>query len=114
VNREAPFFRTGSRHEPGLEELLALVRDRAHFTEGYAQAIPQADVVFIAVGTPSLPDGNPDLQYLRQAAHSVGAHLGPGFTVVVNKSTVPVGSGNWVESLVREAYATHNGQKPRG
>ena len=48
-------------YEPGLEELLALVRDRAHFTEGYAQAIPQADVVFIAVGTPSLPDGNPDL-----------------------------------------------------
>jgi len=101
-------------YEPGLEELLALVRDRVHFTEGYAQAIPQADVVFIAVGTPSLPDGNPDMQYLRQAAHSVGAHLGPGFTVVVNKSTVPVGSGSWVESLVQEAYAAHNGQKPRG
>ena len=101
-------------YEPGLEELLALVRDRVHFTEGYAQAIPQADVVFIAVGTPSLPDGNPDMQYLRQAAHSVGAHLGPGFTVVVNKSTVPVGSGSWVESLVQEAYAAHNGQKSRG
>lgn len=101
-------------YEPGLEELLALVRDRMHFTEDYAQAIPQADVVFIAVGTPSLPDGNPDLQYLRQAAHSVGAHLGPGFTVVVNKSTVPIGSGNWVESLVQEAYATRNGQKLQG
>lgn len=101
-------------YEPGLEELLALVRERMHFTEDYAQAIPQADVVFIAVGTPSLPDGNPDLQYLRQAAHSVGAHLGPGFTVVVNKSTVPIGSGNWVESLVQEAYATRNGQKPQG
>jgi len=101
-------------YEPGLEELLALVRERMHFTEDYAQAIPQADVVFIAVGTPSLPDGNPDLQYLRQAAHSVGAHLGPGFTVVVNKSTVPIGSGNWVESLVQEAYATRNGHKPQG
>jgi len=101
-------------YEPGLEELLALVREKMHFTEDYAQAIPQADVVFIAVGTPSLPDGNPDLQYLRQAAHSVGAHLGPGFTVVVNKSTVPIGSGNWVESLVQEAYATRNGQKPQG
>ncbi|PZA06823.1 MULTISPECIES: UDP-glucose/GDP-mannose dehydrogenase family protein [unclassified Meiothermus] len=101
-------------YEPGLEELLALARERIQFTEDYAQAIPQAEVVFIAVGTPPLPDGNPDLQYLRQAARSVGAHLGPGFTVVVNKSTVPIGSGNWVESLVQEAYAARNGQKPQG
>ncbi|MER3481589.1 MAG: UDP-glucose 6-dehydrogenase [Meiothermus sp.] len=101
-------------YEPGLEELLALVYGRMRFTNDYQEAIPQADVVFIAVGTPSLPDGNPDLQYLRQAAHSVGTHLGPGFTVVVNKSTVPIGSGNWVESLVQEAYLAQNGQKPQG
>lgn len=101
-------------YEPGLEELLALVHGRMRFTADYQEAIPQADVVFIAVGTPSLPDGNPDLQYLRQAAHSVGTHLGPGFTVVVNKSTVPIGSGNWVESLVQEAYLAQNGQKPQG
>jgi len=101
-------------YEPGLEELLALVHGRMRFTNDYQEAIPQADVVFIAVGTPSLPDGNPDLQYLRQAAHSVGTHLGPGFTVVVNKSTVPIGSGNWVESLVQEAYLAQNGQKPQG
>ncbi len=101
-------------YEPGLEEMLALVHGRMRFTNDYQEAIPQADVVFIAVGTPSLPDGKPDLQYLRQAAHSVGAHLGPGFTVVVNKSTVPIGSGNWVESLVQEAYLAQNGQKPQG
>jgi UDPglucose 6-dehydrogenase len=55
------------------------------------------------VGTPPLPDGNPDLQYLQAAARGIGENLGDHFTVVINKSTVPIGSGNWVESLVRES-----------
>jgi UDPglucose 6-dehydrogenase len=73
------------------------------FTSAYADAIPLADVVFIAVGTPSLADGNSDMRFVRAAAQSVGEYLGQGFTVIVNKSTVPIGSGNWVESLVRDA-----------
>jgi UDPglucose 6-dehydrogenase len=89
--------------EPHLESLLNHVLSQMRFTSSYAAAIPQADVVFIAVGTPSLPDGNSDLKYLRAAATSIGEHLGTGFTVVVNKSTVPIGSGNWVESLIRDA-----------
>jgi len=60
-------------------------------------------VIFIAVGTPSLPSGAPDLQYLESAARSIGRALRPGQrTVIVNKSTVPVGSGNLVEMLLRE------------
>lgn|GEM_PF-3610991 len=59
--------------------------------------LPEAQVVFIAVGTPPLPDGSLDLSRGRSAAEAIGRHLGEGFTVVVNKSTVPVGSGNYAE-----------------
>jgi UDPglucose 6-dehydrogenase len=53
--------------------------------------LPEAQVVFIAVGTPPLPDGSPDLSRGRSASEAIGRHLGEGFTVVINKSTVPVG-----------------------
>jgi UDPglucose 6-dehydrogenase len=59
--------------------------------------LPEAQVVFIAVGTPPLPDGSLDLSRGRSAAEAIGRHLGEGFTVVVNKSTVLVGSGNYAE-----------------
>lgn len=100
---EVPF------HEPWLAELIALAGPHLRFTTSYADAVPRADVIFIAVGTPPLPSGSPDLQYLESAARSIGVHLGEGYTVVVNKSTVPIGSGNWVESLVREAYQSRHG-----
>ena len=96
--------------EPFIEEILEEAKDRMRFTQSYAEAIPGADVVFIAVGTPSMADGSPDLRYLREAAASIGEHLGEGFTVVVNKSTVPIGSGNWVESLIRESRGGRNGK----
>ncbi len=101
-------------YEPHLAEMMAEVRARLSFTTSYAEAIPEASVVFVAVGTPPSPDGSPDLKYLRAAAQSAGEHLGEGFTVVVNKSTVPIGSGNWVESLIRESYTAHRGSKPDG
>jgi len=59
--------------------------------------LPEAQVVFIAVGTPPLPDGSPDLSRVRSAAEAIGRHLGEGFIVVINESTVPVGSGNYAE-----------------
>jgi UDPglucose 6-dehydrogenase len=93
---EVPF------HEPHLNELIEEARANLAFTTSYAEAVPEAEVVFIAVGTPPGDGGAPDLQYLRAAAHAVGEHLGPHFTVIVNKSTVPIGSGNWVESLVND------------
>lgn len=89
--------------EPYLPELLEAARARIHFTTSYAEAIPDADVVFIAVGTPSLADGQPDLKYLGAASKSLGEHMASPFTVVVNKSTVPIGSGNWVGALIRES-----------
>jgi hypothetical protein len=91
-------------YEPHMTELLAEAAEHLSFTTSYADAVPGADVVFIAVQTPSQPDGNPDLAYLRSAAETVGENIGAGFTVVVNKSTVPIGSGNWVDAILREAF----------
>ncbi|HTB15974.1 MAG TPA: UDP-glucose/GDP-mannose dehydrogenase family protein [Bryobacteraceae bacterium] len=90
-------------YEPHLAELIAGARAHLRFTTDYSQAIPAAQVVFIAVGTPSSGTGAPNLSYLEAAARRIGRHLGQPYTVVVNKSTVPIGSGNWVGSLVREA-----------
>jgi UDPglucose 6-dehydrogenase len=101
-------------YEPHMAELVAEARSNLCFTTQYADAIPKAQVVFIAVGTPSGPSGAPDLRYLEAAARSIGEHLPGEFVVVVNKSTVPIGSGNWVESIVRGAYETRNGRKANG
>ncbi len=95
-------------YEPCLQELLAVAQPNLCFSTSYSQSIPGADVVFIAVGTPPLAGGGPDLSYLRSAAQSVGETLTGTFTVVVNKSTVPIGSGSWVESILRESYAQHH------
>ncbi|MDQ6652462.1 MAG: UDP-glucose 6-dehydrogenase, partial [Acidobacteriota bacterium] len=90
-------------YEPNLEAVLEEAGPNLTFTTSYAEAIPGADVVFIAVGTPPTPSGAPNLEYLSQAARSIGQNASGKFTVVVNKSTVPIGSGNWVGSLLRDA-----------
>jgi UDPglucose 6-dehydrogenase len=95
-------------YEPWLAEMFDLVNTNLQFCSSY-EALASADVVFITVGTPSLPDGSSDLSYVRGAAQAVGRHLKPDFTVIVNKSTVPIGSGNWVDTLVREAFAERHG-----
>ena len=103
---EMPFF------EPHLMELVEDARQNLQFTTDYDGAIPQAQVIFIAVGTPPGANGAPDLRYLEAAARGIGENLGGHFTVIVNKSTVPIGSGNWVDSLVRDAFQRRNGSTP--
>lgn len=98
-------------YEPFLDDLLSVAKVNLKFTTSYADAIPDADVIFIAVGTPSTASGSPDLQYLSQAAESIGEHLGSDFSVIVNKSTVPIGSGNWVGSLIRSSVAKRLGRQ---
>lgn len=98
-------------YEPFLTELLAEARNNLNFTTQYSKGIPEADVTFIAVGTPPSANGSPDLKYLRAAAQGIGEQFDGEFTVVVNKSTVPIGSGNWVGSLVRESYEQAHGRK---
>jgi UDPglucose 6-dehydrogenase len=90
--------------EPGLDGLVAsnVEEGRLAFTGELAPAVRDADAVFIAVGTPSRRgDGHADLSYVHAAAIEIAAAL-DGFTVVVNKSTVPVGTGDAVEKLIRE------------
>jgi len=95
-------------YEPLLEKILALAAQRGgiDFRTSLEGAAAESDVIFIAVGTPPLPSGEANLAYLEAAARSVGATLDNSrFRVVVNKSTVPVGSANLVETLVREGMA---------
>jgi UDPglucose 6-dehydrogenase len=99
-------------YEPNLETMLTLAYDHLTFTTDYDQAdIPNTDVVFIAVGTPSNKDGSANLDYVAQAARSVGTRLDGHFTVIVNKSTVPIGSGNWVATLIKDAYRESHAQQ---
>lgn len=91
--------------EPGLSDLVAAnVRQRRlSFTQDLARAVRGAEAVFIAVGTPSRRgDGHADLSYVYQAAREIAGEL-DGFAVIVTKSTVPVGTGDEVERIVREA-----------
>jgi UDPglucose 6-dehydrogenase len=90
--------------EPGLEELVAknMREGRLAFENDSSRAVREAEAVFIAVGTPSRRgDGHADLSYVHQAAREIAAVM-DGFTVVVTKSTVPVGTGDEVERIIRE------------
>ena len=89
--------------EPGLQEMVSRNHKdrRLTFTTSLAEGLKKAEVVFIAVGTPSLANGEANLDYVKEVARSVGKHAG-GDLIVVDKSTVPVGMGDMVESLVNE------------
>ena len=92
-------------YEPGLDELVArnVAAGRLSFTTELAGPVAQAEVVFIGVGTPARRgDGHADLSYVYAAAREIGAAL-KGFTVIVTKSTVPVGTGDEVERIIAEA-----------
>ncbi len=93
-------------HEPGLEQHLAeqLATRRIRFTDDLAEGIAEADVVFICVGTPPGLDGRPDLTALRAATAQVGA-AAQGRTIVVTKSTVPIGWGEEAQEILRRTNA---------
>ena len=93
-------------HEPGLDVLLRSGLDSRHlrFTGDVADATTGADIIFFCVGTPSDTDGRADMRYVESAARSIALAL-DGPKALVTKSTVPIGSGHWLESLVEEALA---------
>lgn len=97
-------------YEPGLEDLLEISRRNDNypiFSTEAEKVISFGDFVFIAVGTPPLPSGEANLEYLKSAAESIGKFLKPG-AIVINKSTVPVGSGNWVKMLVEKGVESRS------
>jgi UDPglucose 6-dehydrogenase len=100
-------------HEPGLPEIMqqSITKGNISFTTDMAAGVEHGDVLFIAVGTPSLPDGQSDTRYVEAVARGIGANLKHGYKVIVNKSTVPIGSGDWVRMLVLDGMAEHGNTK---
>ncbi len=95
-------------YEPGLEEMVQrnAAAGRLSFTTEYSEAIPNAEFIFVAVGTPSGVDGEADLKYIRLAVESMANYL-DGYTIIVNRSTVPVGTGDSTAQTLIE-----RGKKP--
>jgi UDPglucose 6-dehydrogenase len=93
--------------EPGLSEIMqsAIREEKIHFTTDIAAGVAHGEILFIAVGTPPLPTGESDTRYVEAVAHSIGANLNGGYKVIVNKSTVPIGSGDWVRMIVLDGIA---------
>jgi UDPglucose 6-dehydrogenase len=90
-------------YEPGLEDLVErnVRAGRLSFTTSYAEGLKDAEFVFIAVGTPEGVDGEADLRYVRMAARSIAEQMDHPM-VIVNKATVPVGTGDWVADIIRQ------------
>lgn len=88
--------------EPGLTEIMhgAMQAGTLEFTTDIGGGVEHGEILFIAVGTPPLPTGESDTRYVEAVARSIGAHLDGGYKVIVNKSTVPIGSGDWVRMIV--------------
>jgi UDPglucose 6-dehydrogenase len=93
--------------EPGLSELMndVIEAGQIEFTTDLAAGVNHGEILFIAVGTPPLPTGESDTRYVEAVARGIGAHLNGGYKVIVNKSTVPIGSGDWVRMLVLDGVA---------
>ena len=90
-------------YEPGLEEMVLrnMEAGRLSFTTSYEEALKDAEFVFVAVGTPSGVDGEADLRYVRMAAESIAKVMDHPL-IIVNKSTVPVGTGDFVADIIRK------------
>jgi len=93
--------------EPGLSEIMqsSIQAGRLEFTTDIAAGVEHGQILFIAVGTPALPNGESDTRYVEAVARGIGANLKGGYKVIVNKSTVPIGSGDWVRMLVLDGIA---------
>ncbi|MDJ0532516.1 MAG: UDP-glucose/GDP-mannose dehydrogenase family protein [Xenococcaceae cyanobacterium MO_207.B15] len=91
-------------YEPGLSELMKSSAEsgRLEFTSDLAKGVEHGEILFIAVGTPPLPTGESDTRYVEAVARGIGANLNSSssYKVIVNKSTVPIGSGDWVRMIV--------------
>jgi UDPglucose 6-dehydrogenase len=93
--------------EPGLAEIMqaAMLAGHLEFTTDLGAGVAHGEILFIAVGTPALPTGESDTRYVEAVARGIGSHLNGGYKVIVNKSTVPIGSGDWVKRIVLDGVA---------
>lgn len=93
--------------EPGLSEIMqsAISSGNIQFSSDLAAGVNHGEILFIAVGTPPLPNGESDTRYVEAVARGIGENLQGGYKVIVNKSTVPIGSGDWVRMIVLDGIA---------
>lgn len=94
-------------YEPGLKELLEKVDGRIEFTTDMKYTVENSEVIFIAVGTPPMDDGSADLKYVLDVAKNIGKYMND-YKVVVDKSTVPVGTGQKVKSTIKNELENRN------
>ena len=89
-------------YEPGLSELMKSSAEsgKLTFTSDLAKGVSHGEILYIAVGTPPLPTGESDTRYVEAVARGIGTHLKDEYKVIVNKSTVPIGSGDWVRMII--------------
>ncbi|HAN73038.1 MAG TPA: UDP-glucose 6-dehydrogenase [Planktothrix sp. UBA8407] len=100
-------------YEPGLPELMksCMESGRLDFSSDLGAGVEHGEVLFIAVGTPPLPSGESDTRYVEAVARGIGSNLTQGYKVIVNKSTVPIGSGDWVRMIVLEGVSEQQKEK---
>jgi len=99
INGKIPIY------EPGLEERVKRNFGKSlNFTVEVDKAVAESEIVFIAVGTPSMPDGSVNLNYVKGAAETIGKAMN-GYKVIVNKSTVPIGTGDMVANIIKKYYS---------
>jgi UDPglucose 6-dehydrogenase len=94
-------------YEPQLSELMQASTEagRLEFTTDLGKGVQHGEILFIAVGTPALPNGESDTRYVEAVAKGIGYHLDGSYKVIVNKSTVPIGSGDWVRMIVLDGVS---------
>ena len=94
-------------YEPQLSELMqaSMEAGRLEFSSDLGKGVNHGEILFIAVGTPALPSGESDTRYVEAVAKGIGNHLNGDYKVIVNKSTVPIGSGDWVRMIVLDGVA---------
>ncbi|PSB40425.1 UDP-glucose dehydrogenase family protein [Chamaesiphon polymorphus] len=100
--------------EPGLSQMMTanMEAGRLEFTADLQVGVDRGEILFIAVGTPALPSGASDTRYVEAVARGIGQHLNGGYKVIVNKSTVPIGSGDWVRRIVLDGAAEGRSETP--
>jgi UDPglucose 6-dehydrogenase len=97
-------------YEPGLENLVKKNTQSGNlsFTTQIGNAVLSQDIIFICVGTPPLSDGSADLRFVEEVAKDIGGNLN-SYKIIINKSTVPIGSGDWVSMIINDSVITGNG-----
>ena len=101
-------------YEPGLSELMqsSAASGKLTFSTDLAKGVQHGEILFIAVGTPPLPTGESDTRYVEAVAKGIGNNLSSEYKVIVNKSTVPIGSGDWVRMIVLDGASESSDSTP--